>query len=308
MADLTANVIQSTAAPLFEHYIPAVKRGAFASEMEDWLRANPGATQEMIDKEAVKVADSIDNRFGELNNDNLFWNKKLKQAGQIALLSPTWNLGTIREIGGGLKDAAVATGEKGLSRRTAYVAGLAFNTALMSSIYQYLKTGKAPEDARDLMAPRTGGRDATSGQPERAMTPGYQKDVYAFGYDFPHHILDEAANKLNPALSTGIGLAENKDYRDLPIYRPHGATPLPGDNQRFLDYLTEQFLPISINQAKQGAKKGSNIGTVERLFSIRPAPGYITAPERTERLRQVYGDKDWKRKIRADERAKAQQK
>jgi hypothetical protein len=47
--DLGANLIQSTAAPLFESYIPRLKQGAFASNMEDWLKANPGATQVEVD-------------------------------------------------------------------------------------------------------------------------------------------------------------------------------------------------------------------------------------------------------------------
>lgn len=309
VADLTANVIQTTAAPLFEHYIPAVKRGAFASEMEDFLKANPNASQEMIDREAVKAADSIDNRFGELNQDNLFWSKKMKQAAQLALLAPTWDLGTVREIGGGLKDLMkdapkIAKGE-GISRRTAYVAGLAFNTALMSSIYQYLKTGKAPDSAQDLMAPKTGGTDAASGAPERASTPGYQKDVFAFGYDFPNHVLDEAANKLNPALSTAAQLSQNKDYRGLPIMRPEGVAPIPGEHG-LSDYLFDQFLPISVGQFRQGAKKGSNIGTAERSLSVRPAPAYLTDPQRVEDLKTKYGTLDWRKKVKADNRAEAQ--
>lgn len=305
-ADLVANVIQSTAAPLFEKYIPLVKRGAFSDQMHDFFKANPNPTQEEIDAEAMRVADSIDNRFGELNNDNLFWGRKLKQAAQLALLAPTWDLGTVREIAGGLKDIGQVAKGGGLSHRTAYVAGLAFNTALMSSIYQYLKTGQAPSSARDLMAGRTGGKDAISGQPERAMTPGYQKDVYAFGYDFPYHVLDEAANKLNPALSTATSLVTNKDYRGLPIMRPEGVKPQPGE-QGIGDFLVDQFMPITMSQFRQGAMKGSNIGTDERLMNIRPAPQYVTAPERDQALKKKYGTQEWRRKLRADQRARGRQ-
>ena len=311
VVDLAANAIQTTAAPLFEHYIPAVKRGAFASEMEDFIKSRPNASQTEIDKEAIKIQDSIDNRFGELNQDNLFWNKTMKQAAQLALLSPTWDLGTIREIGGGIKDAMgavpdLAKGE-GLSRRTAYVAGLAFNTALMSSVYQYLKTGKAPSGAQDMMAPQTGGTDVASGKPERAITPGYQKDVYAFGYDFPHHVLQESENKLNPFLSTTVGLAQNKDYRGLPIYRPEGVAPVKGE-PGITDYLLEQYMPISFSQFKKGEKVGSNIGTAERAASIRPAPSYLTDPKRVQDLQSHFGTLDWNKRLKADAREKARQK
>lgn len=300
--DLASNIIQTTAAPLFEKYIPMVKRGAFASEMEDFLKAKPAATQAEIDKEAIKIADSIDNRFGELNQDNLFWNKTLKQAAQIALLSPTWTLGTVREIAGGLKDAGMAVGDigkgEGLSRRAAYIAGLAANTAMMSAAYQYLKTGKAPGGARDLMAPQTGGTDVTSHQPERVLTPGYQKDVYAFGYDFPNHILDESVNKLNPAVQTGRALITNKDYQGHDVFRPEGAPKLPGEDEKLRDFLMDQFLPISISQFGS-KKKGTNISGGESALGLRAAPSYITAPERTQALKEKYNTKDWKTAVKA---------
>lgn len=307
--DLAANVMQTTAAPLFEKYIPMVKRGAFASEMEDFLKSRPGATQQEIDAEALKISDSIDNRFGELNQDNLFWNKALKQSAQIALLSPTWTLGTLREIVGGLKDAGmdipkIAKGE-GISRRTAYIAGLAANTATMSAVYQYLKTGKSPGQVRDMMAPQTGGTDASSGAPERAMTPGYQKDVYAFGYDFPNNILQESANKLNPAMQTAAQLYQNKDYAGHAIYRPEGAAPTPQDKDRVLDYLADQFLPISLASFGQ-KKKGSNISGPETALGVRPSPSYITDPARVEALKKKFGTKDWRTSIRAYDRQKAQ--
>jgi hypothetical protein len=309
VADMVANVIQTTAAPLFEKYIPAVKRGAFASEMEDFIKANPKATQAQIDKEAVLIADSVDNRFGELNQDNLFWNKTMKQLSQLALLSPTWTLGTVNEIGGGIKDAmgvapALLKGE-GVSRRTAYLAGLAFNTGLMSAVYQYLKTGKTPEGPRDLMAPQTGGTDIISGQPERAMTPGYQKDVYAFGYDFPNHILDEAANKLNPAPVLAAENIRNKDFRGLPIADPNA--PIFERLGQLGKYDLEQLLPISVGQFSKGRNKGSNIGLPERSMSVRPAPGYLTDPKRTEQMQTKYSTLDWKKSIKADARAKARQ-
>jgi hypothetical protein len=307
--DNASNVMQSVTAPLFEKYIPAVKRGAFASEMEDYLKANPTATQTEIDKQALLVQDSIDNRFGELNQDNLFWNKYLKQASQLMLLAPTWDLGTLREIGGGLKDIPGAVpgmlkGE-GLSRRSAYVAGLVAQTALMSSVYQYLKTGKAPEGARDLMTPQTGGTVPGSNQPERALLPGYQKDVYAFGYDFPHNVMQEAGNKMNPGIQTAVDYASNKDYRGLPIFKPEGAKDVPGQPTPMDDFIN-RVLPIGIQQMGD-RKKGSQIGDAQRFMGVRPAPSYMIDPDKAAANKVKYGTRDWKSRIRSDARAKANQ-
>ena len=300
--DLAANIIQSTAAPMFEKFIPAIKRGAFASRMEDFLEANPGAPQEVIDKYAIKLQDSIDNRFGELVQDNLFWHRQMKQMAQILLLSSTWDLGTIREIGGGLKDLVpsmkgVIQG-KGITDRTAYVAALAATTALENGIATYMKTGTAPH-GRDFMAYRTGGVDASSGQPERAMLPGYQKDVYAFGYNFPLHILDESANKLNPALTAATGILTNKDYRGLPLFRPQGVAPIAGE-PTMMDFALDTLMPISMTGGK---KRGSNLSGFERnVLAAKPAPGYIQSPERQAQLRTKFGTKAWKARIRSDRR------
>jgi hypothetical protein len=307
--DNISNVMQTMTAPLFEKYIPAVKRGAFASEMEDFLKAKPNATQAEIDKQALLIQDSIDNRFGELNQDNLFWNKYMKQASQLMLLAPTWDLGTLREIGGGLKDFAggipdLAKGE-GLSRRSAYVAGLVAQTALMSAVYQYLKTGKGPESVKDLMTPQTGGTVPGSNQPERALLPGYQKDVYAFGYDFPFNVLQEGANKLNPGLQTVTDYAANKDYRGFPIVKPEGARDIPGQPTLMDDFIN-RIMPIGIQQMGQ-AKKGSQIGGVQRFMGVRPAPSYMQDPAKVEANKAKYGTQDWKKRIRADQRQKANQ-
>lgn len=306
--DLGANVIQTTAAPLFEYYIPRVKQGAFASTMEDWLRINPGATQRQIDEAAFHINRSIDNRFGEMAWDNLFWHRYLKQASQILLLSPTWNLGTINEIGGGLLDAVGPSAKglvsgQGVTARTAYVAAGAAQVALMNGILTYLKTGSPPE-GMDFAVYRTGGTDATSGAPERAITPGYQKDVFAFGHDFPNHIGQEIKNKLNPALKTALELGSNKDYRGLPIRPGDGARPSETD-RGLDDYLIDAFLPISLAQLRKGDKVGSNLTDAEKFLAVRPAPAYLQSPERVDRLKKLRNRKEWERKRRADSRDQA---
>ena len=88
----------------------------------------------------TKAWDSVDNRMGQLVYDNLFWNKTLKDLAFISTRSVGWNLGSVREIGGGGVDAvkAVADMARGrkpeLTTRMAYTIAMPIITALYGAI------------------------------------------------------------------------------------------------------------------------------------------------------------------------------
>jgi hypothetical protein len=301
--DLVGNVIQSTAAPLFEKYIPAMKRGAWASRMSDWLAANPNASEAEIATKGRDFLDNIDNRFGEVIVDNNFWNRAAFQIGQLLLLSPSWNIGTVREIGGGVlnvpKSVRMIAKGKGVDDKTAYVAALAATTMLQNGVMTKVKTGQNPE-GMDWFAYRTGGKNP-DGTDERAMIPGYMKDVMAFTMNDPRQ---EVVNKLNPGLKATAELWANKDYRGLPIQPEKGVATAPGD-KGLGSYLAEQASPISVGNVLEGRKAGSNVGPLEALAAIRPAPSYLQDPARHDTLRQRSGQREWQRKRKADARAEA---
>jgi hypothetical protein len=155
--------LQSFAQPLFEVYIPKMKVGAFHENMSAWLQANPKASYPDQVAMAKKVWDSVDNRFGEVVQDNIFWHTMMKQTAQLGMRSYSWNLGTVREIGGGAKAALTkpkSLGLKGTSYdpKTGYVVALPITVAITNGLYQYAMTGKMPESLDDLVAPRTGGQ------------------------------------------------------------------------------------------------------------------------------------------------------
>ena len=172
-------ILQTFAKPLFEYTIPKLKNGAFYDNMASWMEANPNATRPEQLKAARKIWDSIDNRFGETVQDNIFWNKTLKQALQLSLRSYSWTFGTIQEIGGGMKDLArrptsISPKSEHYSPKAAYVIALPIVYGTLNAVYQKIKTGKDPESVGDLMrggmtggiAPGVGGRGEVK---ERAM-------------------------------------------------------------------------------------------------------------------------------------------
>lgn len=305
------NVIGSAVAPVFEKYVPAMKQGVFYESMQDFLKANPGATEKEQIAYATQLGDTIDNRFGEMVQDNLFWNKATWQTAQLTMLSPSWNLGTIRDIGGGVKEIPAsiksALKGKGPTDKTAYIAGLAATTALMNGAYNYLKTGKAPA-GEDWLAPETGGKNV-DGTPERAIMPGEQKDVISFLYDFPHHIEPEMVGKLHPALKQAYELSNNKDYAGNTIYRPHGVPAIPGQPGRAEEiggYVAGEDAPIGVKQALE-RQKGTGISSLEALAGINRAPSYQQNPGRAAANQAKYGGRDYKKSIRAKAKRKAQE-
>jgi hypothetical protein len=308
IVDLTGNLIRSTAAPIFEEYVPRMKMGAFSSRMESFLKENPNATQAELDRYGAKLADTIDNRFGELQTDNLFWHKSAYQLAQLMLLSPSWDVGTVREIGGGVieipKSLAGIVKGKGVTDKTAYVAALVGTTMLQNGVMTKLHTGQNPE-GEDFFAYRTGGKDQ-NGQDERAIIPGYMKDVLAFGWQFPSNVTKEISNKANPGLKTAGEVLGNKDWRGDPIMRPAGVEPQGPDDNRLAElatYMAKQMVPISMSGK---ANPDSKIGPLERAAAVKQAPSYLEDPDRVRGNEAKYGGRDWKRKLKHDAKDAAQ--
>lgn len=294
-------IMETVAQPLFEKYIPRIKNGAFYDTMKSWLDAHPQAGYDEQVKAARQIWDSIDNRFGEVVQDNIFWNKTLKQAAQLSMRSYSWNLGTVREIGGGVKDIINTVGRGNeWTPRASYVVALPIVVGTMNALYQKLMTGKNPESVDDLVAARTGGTAPGFGSrgevPERAMTPGYQKDVLGWYHDWRQ----EAANKI----ATGpramiIDPLRNSDWKGAPVF--HEGSPALAD---YFKHVIEAMGPISIKQIMQGRKKGSELGFISNMMGIRPAPAALQDPEGTARGLKAMSEQRERKEKRFNEKQK----
>jgi hypothetical protein len=302
VASNMARVMDTFNKPLFQHYIPSIKNAAAYENMGQFLKQNPGATQAEKLAAARKVVDSVDNRFGEMIHDNIFWNKVAKQTAMLGMLSYSWNVGAVREIGGGVRDIARSTvkGQE-MTPKADYVIGMTINWAMMSAIYQFAKTGEAPKDVHDLAAPRTGGVDARTGQPERIIPPGIMKDV--FGYY--EHFTDEVSNKLSPAVKTTWQTINNADWRGDPILSPRS----PGQSmiEKAPDWLAEYFSfigktmsPIQLQNLSKGPEEGSALNSAELMLGIRKAPRQLMAPDEYDAMMDGIRKRKWQAKERHD--------
>jgi hypothetical protein len=157
-----------------------------------------------------------------------------------------------------------------ISPRTAYVAALPAVVALYGSMYQYIKTGRGPQELRDYFFPKTG-RKTPDGRDERISIPSYIKDIYAYG----KHPLTTIGHKVHPILSSIVQMLENQDYYGVMIRNPQD--PKVKQAKDFMEYVATQFIPFSVRGAQMRGKSGASAGEqAESFFGFIPAPKGVT--------------------------------
>lgn len=264
-------LLELAAKPLMEWIVPRQKLGVFADLARFELSRLPKeATQVEIRAAMAKVWDSVDNRMGQLVYDNLFWNKALKDLGMASVRSLGWNIGTLREIGGGLVDVAATParalrGDRVLTHRMAYVIALPFAVGVTGGMLHYLLTGEPPKDLKDYFFPRTG-RQTPEGQPERVQLPSYMRDVF----HVRRHPLGTISGKLHPLITYLADMWQNEDYFGNKIRNEQD--PLVTELKQVLDYTADQFVPIGIRQATQEKQRGQGRSAGLPFFGVTPAP------------------------------------
>ena len=276
--------------PLFEHYIPMAKNGAFYDTMSRWLQENPEATHEEQTAAARSISDTMDNRFGEMVHENLFWDKNCRVAAQMAFLSYSYTFGTLRMAGAagrdfsklGLELGKKAFGKDGKPVWTndmSYAIALPMGAAMLGTATQYLLTGKPPgADGepvwKDLFFPRTGGTNK-DGSPERVVIPSYINSM--FGY--ARHTTDELWNKKNPFFEQVTRTLTGTTWKTDRQGKHLSAIPKGADTEEaikaYLMNAWDQFAPISLGGEK--VSPTSNIpGAARAITGVRPAGAWVT--------------------------------
>ena len=311
--NLAGKAIQTAMFPLFQHYIPLVKNGVALEKMAAWADANPNASYEDMVGAARKIADQTDNALGMVHQSNVFWNKVLKQSAQASMLSWGWNFGTVRAIGGGALKAlrspsSLSPTSRDYDPRVSYVLAMPVLTTAMAAIYQLLKTGQMPTEPPNSLGEAftagTGGKAGGSNEPERAILPGYQKDVLGawnniFSPEGTGKISSEVYNKLAPAVRLGVETLTNEDWAGHPIWNPNH--PMTQKIREYFQHVGQSLMPIAGQQLTQ-AREGTKIGPVERLLGVRPAPSFVQKPISTGEFMRGQNERNWNAKLKLDKR------
>ena len=269
--------IEQAAKPVMDYIVPRQKLGVAAELMRKELAKMPeGASDAVVRQTAAKVWDSVDNRMGQMVYDNMFWNKTAKDLAMASVRSVGWNLGTLREVGGGvidtgkfLKDTLTPKEKAEFTHRMGYVIAMPIVTGIIGATYQYLLTGEGPTETKDYFFPKTGEIDA-QGRAVRMTLPTYMKDVYHYGHD-PVGTIE---GKVHPLIGLSVQMLNNKDYYNRPIV--NADDPLIQKMTDEAMYFGKSVEPISIKnfmQAKQSAMSAEE--QAAGFVGITRAPSYI---------------------------------
>lgn len=290
---LVGRVLDTTMQPLMGWLVPRAKVGVFAEMARSWNDANPHATDAQRSAEMIKIWDSVENRLGQMTYDNVFWHKMLKDTAFVATRSVGWNLGTWRELGGAAVDTAKMLNDAAHLRkpeftyRQSYAIVLPIMTAVIGSIINYLGTGEAPQEMKDLYFPRIGGEDE-HGQPRRLNIPGYMKDVISFY----HEPATTIANKLHPLVSAGVQWYQNRDYYGGIIHNPE--TDNPG---AYLDFMINTAQPFALRAMRKSMEQEIEPAVVAlNFFGFQPPAGWISNPERSAKFEHRTNQQGLKRR------------
>lgn len=276
--------VEAIAKPLMDIWVPRLKLGAFADLARQMVMELPkDASQEMVREALSKSWDSIDNRFGQLIYDNLFWNRTLKDTALLATRSLGWNLGSLREIGGGVTDIPKAVFSRGplasrVTTKIAHLVALPVVIAIHGAMLQYLLTGQAPQSIKDYYFPRTG-KINPDGTPERLSLPSYMKDIY----EYARQPFTTLAHKASPEVGAAIEMLNNKDYYGTEVRNPDD--PLVKQLGEEFHYMEGQFVPFSERNLEQRAQTehSSPLKELATAKGLESFVGIVPAPRSVDR-------------------------
>lgn len=275
--------------PIMQHWVPWLKMAAYRDRFKaEVATLGPNATLNDIRRIAGESWDAIDDRFGQLRYDNLFWDNRFKQLAMSLIRAVGWRIGTLRTMfmalpsqgrvlghnakvlarragihgGGGVPPPPSGTPpgsseatpgpedtfEKWLHPRMAWFIAMLLVHAMGATLIMAALAHKRPKTLKDLGFPENGEMDP-SGHPRRLALIDYFKDLYAWVTKHPGAV---AASALAPYVTIAYEIFENEDYFGTEVRDPDD--PLGKQIVDAFGYYLGQHRPISLENADRRGK------------------------------------------------------
>lgn len=308
--------LQGIQSLMFEKWIPNLKAASYLREAEAFAKRDPANYNDPVQRSVAlrALAKQVDNRFGEMSYDGLFWRRMVRDLGVANATSMGWNLGFLREHGGAMLDpitkrTMTQTPERQTMRsarsRGLYTANYLMTAMAINGAMSYFMGGQYPE-GWDYFLPRIGGNNP-DGSPRRVTNMFYTREIPMLMAHVQQSgliggLMEMAANK-GALLGPAYHLGRNADYFGRP-YRDEDA-PAWQQAGQLLKGMGAEGLPISITSAQRSLElSGKPHGVLDvggALIHgdrdvIMPAVGFSAAPVYANRsdiqnkITRLYGE------------------
>lgn len=293
-------LLSAVGAPIFEHWIPQLKAASYLKDAKNLLARNP----ELVEDDAKrivalrKLSKSVDNRYGEMSYNNLFWKRWIKDVAVLNTLSLGWQLGFIREYGGGAIDVGqFLRGEdklkmiqRGKLDRPIFVAAYTTLGAGVGGLMTWAMTGEFPNSLLDYIDPRTGGTDQ-NGNPNRVSTMFYSREFASLYKHIQNEGLVGGMSEL--VLNKGSGLfgLMHEWYSGVNSFGEEIRDPAGSAFQKLeetLAYTMSDLEPITMKSIQQQVAGDDTRGKVLSAMGFTPAPKYLTESRTQARIIDSY--------------------
>lgn len=297
--------VEALQKPMFEIWIPALKAASYTRDVQTAIKADPSLLQNTLKRQQAfrKLAKSVDNRYGEMAYSTLFWNRFIKDIGVGSTLSLGWNLGFLREYGGGAMDMGkaitndgnlAARAKSGDLDRPLFLLYYTAQALAYGGLMTWAMTGKAPSEWMDYVYPKSGDKKP-DGSDMRVNTMFYPREFAAIY----KHMESEGAlsgtghlllNKATPVLGMARDWSSNVDYFGNEISDPDA--PAYQRLQQKLGHLFEGTMPMSIRATLQSAEKAGRSPTAKdyalNISGFSPAPTYATDTPTEAKIKSTF--------------------
>jgi len=257
--------------PLFQNYIPNLKLAFFLREfgLAQVERAGELERGEItLDQIARLVVGSVENRFGEMNFDRLFWDRTMKTFLQILFRSVTWKIGELSELG-----RAVYGQGKGLQRdigkgriprldpSMGWLVGVALAAALVGTVLTMATTGHPPKDMQGLLYPVI---DDSTGL--TVALASYIRNYFHMKHDPVGYVKSSFQGEVGKVMD----VINNQDFRHQKIWQDDDPMYQQAMDA-MLHLLPEPITSGGIKKIRQGDTKEG----IASMLAFSKAPAYI---------------------------------
>jgi hypothetical protein len=228
----------------------------------------------------------------------LFWNRWVKDLGVANTLSLGWQMGFIREYGGGMLDlgqviskegTVTQKAKSGLLDRPLFVTFYTTQALAYGGLMTWALSGEQPQELTDYVYPKIGVKE--DGTPERVTTMFYPREFMSIYKHMENEGAVEGLGHLASSKASGVvGLtaewARGVDSFGKEIRDPDA--PAFKQLEQTLAHTLVELEPISVSAMKKQGSEHPVRDSVLNISGFGPAPKYVTESRTESRIKGTF--------------------